>query len=39
MTATIPPGADLLAQLRDEDRIAFTYAEPVTGPPGTSPGC
>ncbi|MDD9707197.1 MAG: phosphoribosylformylglycinamidine synthase subunit PurQ [Paracoccaceae bacterium] len=31
-------GADLLAQLRGEDRIAFTYAEPVNGSAGDIAG-
>jgi phosphoribosylformylglycinamidine synthase len=31
-------GPDLLAQLRDEDRIAFTYAEPVNGSAGDIAG-
>jgi phosphoribosylformylglycinamidine synthase len=31
-------GDDLLAQLRDEDRIAFTYAEPVNGSAGDIAG-
>jgi len=31
-------GADLLAQLRDEDRIAFTYATPVNGSVGDIAG-
>jgi phosphoribosylformylglycinamidine synthase len=31
-------GADLVSQLRDEDRIAFTYAEPVNGSAGDIAG-
>ncbi len=31
-------GADLLAQLRDQDRIAFTYAAPVNGSTGDIAG-